>query len=274
MNDLRASVLIAAYEHCDFLRRTLIGFTRQSVEDFEIVVCDDGSGPGVRDLVGSFDSTFAGKVSHCRHEKAGFRKCRILNEGVFRSKADYLIMVDADCIPHSRLVEEHLVSRKKGAYLVGRRVQLGPGFTERLGDDVIRSGRLESVLFTLLPAVLRGEARHIEAGIRIPSWLRGSGARNVPLLKGCNFSCWKGDIETINGFNEDFVTAGGGEDDDVERRLRLAGVTGRSIKHAAVCYHQHHPIVPRGVAGAELCKALAKEGRSTCERGLNLHVAR
>ena len=92
--------------------------------------------------------------------------------------------------------------------------------------------------------------------------------RRQNVLLGCNFSCWKADLERINGFDEEFTTPGGGEDTDVERRFALADVRPLSVKHRAICYHQWHPLVPRGPAGAELCRRRAAEGRATCPHGL------
>jgi hypothetical protein len=40
-------------------------------------------------------------------------------------------------------------------------------------------------------------------------------------LVGCNFSCFKSDLEKINGFDEDFSMPTTGEDTDIERRMRL-----------------------------------------------------
>jgi glycosyltransferase involved in cell wall biosynthesis len=266
-NNLRASVLVAAYEHSDFLRRTLLGLGRQTASDFEVVVCDDGSGPEVRKLVDGFQQSLQGRLKHCRQEKAGFRKCRVLNKGILSAATDYLIFLDGDCIPHNRFIEEHLHMRSPGAYLVGRRVQLGYDLTARLSDEDIRSGELEFFLQTLLPAALRGELRHFEAGLYLPSWLRWIAGSKVSLLKGCNFSCWKSDMVRINGFNEDFVTAGGGEDDDVERRFRMLGLQSRSVKHTAICYHQYHQLVPRGARGG----TPVEEGSVECAHGLKQH---
>lgn len=267
--DMNISVLVATYEHPDFLRRTLRGFSGQTAQNFELIICDDGSGPEIGGVVSEFLPCFAGRLTHCRHTKSGFRKCRILNEGILAAKTDYLIFIDADCIPHRRFTEEHMLCKAPGTYLVGRRVQLGKKLTAKLAGTDFDSALIESAWRTLIPWLLRGQVRHMEAGIYLPTRLRMNS--NPPPLIGCNFSCWKSDMVRINGFNEDFVTPGGGEDDDVERRFRLIGLHGRSVKNAAMCYHQYHPRVLRGTRGGDLCKALAERGGATCERGLGQH---
>jgi glycosyltransferase involved in cell wall biosynthesis len=269
--EMNASILVATYEHPDFLRRTLLGFSRQTVQNFELIVCDDGSGPEIERVISGFLPRFSGRLTHCKHAKSGFRKCRILNEGILKTRTDYLVFIDADCIPHSRFMEEHLLCRASETYLVGRRVQLGEKLTAQLADDDVASGRLESVWWTLLPWLLRGQIRHMEAGIYLSSDSQTNGSPKAPPLKGCNFSCWKSDMTKINGFNEDFVAPGGGEDDDIDRRLRLIGLRGKSVKNAAICYHQYHKLVPRGATGGELCRLLAEQGIAICERGLRQH---
>ncbi len=243
---IKASILIAAYEHVDFLRRTLLAFSMQTSGDFEIIVCDDGSGPGVGQALSEFRSSFSGRVLHCRHEKNGFRKCAILNEGIIRSAANYLIFADADCIPHSAFVEQHLAFRESGCYLVGRRVQLAEELTAQLTDRWITKRRLERLWTTMLQRAIRGELRNMEEAIFLPGWRRLRRSTTVAPLQGCNFSCWKPDMFRINGFNEDFTSAGGGEDDDIERRFQNIGLRARSVRNAAICYHQYHPLVPRG----------------------------
>lgn len=57
---------------------------------------------------------------------------------------------------------------------------------------------------------------------------------------GSNFSLEKKLIEGMNGFDENFIGPGYGEDTDVERRLRLFGAKVKSIRNLAVQYHLYH----------------------------------
>ena len=264
-----ASLLIAAYNQGEFFRRTVMGLRRQTVSDFEVIVCDDGSGPEVESIVKEQASETATPIHHLWHEDRGFRKCEILNRGVLQSSSDYLIFLDADCIPHRRFVEEHIRCREAGKFLTGRRVELGEAITSRLTDDMILSGSLENIVITGLPYLVKKEIRHLEYGIYFPRWARNLGDGGDTALLGCNFSCWKDDFEKINGFNEDFLTPSGGEDVDVERRFRLMGLLSKNVKHGTITYHQHHPI-DHSVRGDKdhLCKRLKEEGAIVCQRGL------
>ncbi|MFO7871238.1 MAG: glycosyltransferase [Kiritimatiellia bacterium] len=268
-----ASLLVAACEQIQFLRRTLLGLVRQSFGDFETIICEDGSDPGVRKLAEGFGSRLPGGISHVWQEDEGFRKCRILNEGICRSSSDYLIFLDADCIPHARFVEGHISERERGRFLAGRRVMLGAGMTAGLADDYVSNGHLDRLWMTGTPKALSGKLRHYGAGVFFPKWLNSLVAGGNIHITGCNFSCWKSDMQAINGFNEDFVTPGGGEDTDIERRFLLSGLNSRSVKHRAVCYHQYHAAASRS-ASSKLYRRLAGEGEIQCARGLNLHKSK
>jgi hypothetical protein len=61
-------------------------------------------------------------------------------------------------------------------------------------------------------------------------------------MLGSNFSAWKHDLVAINGFDELYNGPGCGEDSDIEFRLSLIGVTGKSLRNLAVQYHVHHPV--------------------------------
>jgi glycosyltransferase involved in cell wall biosynthesis len=74
------------------------------VRGFELVVADDGSGPDTRAIVERFGA------AHVRQENTGFRKARIVNEAVRRSRGRTLIFSDGDCVPPAEFVEAHLAA--------------------------------------------------------------------------------------------------------------------------------------------------------------------
>lgn len=265
---MQASVLIATYNQPEFLRRTLLGMARQTTDAYEIVICDDGSGPEIGAVLDEWRGTYKTELRRVTQEDRGFRKCRILNAGIRESRTDYLIFLDADCIPHRGFVEAHLRCRREGAYLVGRRVQLSARYTDRLTDRAVLAGCVQNVWLAGLPDAFTGKLRHLEAAVRTPHWWwRLAGARPLA-LKGCNFSCWKSDMQAINGFDEEFVTPSAGEDTDVERRFLLLGLQSVSVKHRALCYHQYHPLLPRGTEGLARYERLKENREVRCEHGL------
>ncbi len=263
----RASILLAVYNAVDVLRLTLRGLARQSETDFEIVLCDDGSGPEMDALVRDITQHQRHAVVHVRQSDDGFRKCRALNLGVRAAHAPVLIFLDPDCLPHRRFVEAHLREQRPGTMLAGRRVQLGPDLTAALQrHPTSLYHRLESPRKIAWWGVT-GRVRHATAGIYLPPRLRSRVPDRPLALKGCNFSCARHDLERLNGFDSSFNMPGGGEDTDLERRLLAAGLTTRSVKHAALCYHLYHPVRPR-TGAHELCQRRAAEGHMESPDGL------
>ena len=269
----KASLVIAAYNHVEFVRRTLHALLRQSEGNFELLIADDGSGAELAELI----ATMRRRGLHIRHfwqPDDGFRKCRLLNHAVLAAASDYLVFLDADCVPHRHFIRNHLRLRRRGEFLVGRRVQLGPRLTGGLGESSEALAACESwarLCWRAHVSQRDPQTRHLESGFYLPAWLGGRGG-GAPGLKGCNFSCWRSDLVAVNGFNEAFETTGGGEDTDLDRRLLLLGCRPRSVKHACLCYHQYHRLLERSPEGMALCHALALENAPRCELGLDQHT--
>ena len=89
---------------------------------------------------------------------------------------------------------------------------------------------------------------------------------------GRNWGVAKKNLIAINGFDEDYILAGVGEDTDVEWRLKGLGLKGKSIKNKAIVYHIYHP---RNYSESDVQKniRLLKQkqlaGNISCLNGLN-----
>ncbi|PJA98865.1 MAG: Chondroitin polymerase, partial [Ignavibacteriales bacterium CG_4_9_14_3_um_filter_30_11] len=108
-----ASVIISFYKNIEYLNLVLAGFERQSENDFEIIIADDGSDENVIKQIEELSTEFPFRVIHIWQEDKGFRKNKILNQAVVSSNSDYLIFIDGDCVPHSKFIEEHLSAKSK-----------------------------------------------------------------------------------------------------------------------------------------------------------------
>src|SRR5262249_44329126 len=90
-------------------------------------------------------------------------------------------------------------------------------------------------------------------------------------LQGGDFSIWREDYERVNGFDENFC-GWGGEDYDLGRRLRRAGVRLASVLRWTRSYHVWHPVdvtkpdVPRQTRNANHLRRKGKLIR--CRNGL------
>ena len=124
----------------------------------------------------------------------------------------------------------HLLFARKGYYIKGGRVNIGPKLTAKLCStqqyiqpnfftrDLIRR---ENSIRCLLLAGLLATRRKTAPGL------------------GCNMSYWKEDVVRINGYDEFFV-GWGGEDYDLAMRLRQLGKKKIALKFAAIGFHLWH----------------------------------
>jgi glycosyltransferase involved in cell wall biosynthesis len=230
------SLVIAVYGHEDFLERIFVSLERQSFEDFEVVLADDGSGPRMAELVARWQGRLRHPILHAWQENQGFRKTVIVNRAVAQSRGDHLVFIDGDCILHHRFLERHHRRRRPGQAHSGRRLMLDGALTARIGLEDVRSGRLERPSFWW---------RHVEAhdrrnGFYAP-WLyglRGGFGGRYEIL-GSNFSLPRAAFLAVNGYDERIVGRGL-EDVNLKARLVNAGVAVRSIAQEAIQYHCHH----------------------------------
>ncbi len=70
------SIIVTTYNRPDALEAVLRGLTRQSDENFEVVVADDGSAPETAAMLKSWQSGLRQPLTHVWQEHRGFRACR------------------------------------------------------------------------------------------------------------------------------------------------------------------------------------------------------
>ena len=234
------SLIIAVYNRPDFLEKVFLSLANQTLSDFETVVADDGSGPEVAECIGRYSSRFARPVRHVWHRHNGFRKTAIVNRAVREALAGYLVFIDGDCILHKRFLESHYRHRARHAALGGRRVMLDRGITEQLSNGDIASGRIERPWFWWThcdPA----DRKH---GLYVPFLFALSNLRKKGYsMYGSNFSLFKDDFCSVNGYDES-ITGRGVEDDNLRERLKLNGVAIKSVTREALQYHLFHESAP------------------------------
>lgn len=225
------SVLIATYNRPGSLRLVLKALNIQSVKGFEVLICDDGSGPETREMVKAISPDLGYDIRYVRHEDKGFRKAMILNRGILASRTDYLLFLDDDCLPHSRYVESHLRRQSPGALVFGKFVKVGPALVRLITDDVIQRKGLEKPPFFTPPK---------KAGLMLnrlrfyKHLLQNNPLR--PKLYGANFAVGKASLYAVNGFNEDFE-GWGYEDNDLRLRLVNSGVRMKEAITGAIVFH-------------------------------------
>jgi glycosyltransferase involved in cell wall biosynthesis len=270
MKTFPVSLVISFYNKIEYLKLIFAALERQTFQDFEVVIADDGSRAdvvaGIREMMDSSPL----QVQHLWHEDLGFRKTKIFNEAVRKSRSPYLIFMDGDCIPHRRFVEEHYRNSQPQVLLAGRRVYLSEKLSARLTQEKIRAGYLEgSFLVALLADGIFGRSSHVIKGIYVRNgMLRDFLNRSMKGVLGSNFSVHKADLEAINGFDERYQAPAVGEDSDIELRLMWNNVKIRMVKNNAIQYHIHHKKLPRPEQNLRLFEIVKREKRSFTPYGL------
>lgn len=250
----KTTVVISFYNKVEYLKLVLAGFETQSHKDFDIIISDDGSRSDVIEQLMVLIAESPLKISHIWQEDKGFRKNMMLNKSTQMAQGDYLIFVDADCIPHHRFVEEHLQHAQRGVCLTGRRVNLSERITQKLTVEKIKIHYLEKIGFTLFFDQLFGKSSHVERGWYFQSkWMRAwINSRHNRGILGCNFSIFKEDLLKVNGFDERYVAPSIGEDSDLQFRLELANIQIKTLFNIANQYHLYHKLLPRTVENEAL----------------------
>jgi len=238
----KVSLIVSFYNKIDIFKLVLAGLERQSFKEFEVIIADDGSKVEVVNELRQIISSSKLNIIHLWHEDLGWRKNIALNNAIIKSKADYLVFIDGDCIPHKHFIKEHYLARQQNVMLAGRRVYLSERVSRILKPAYVKHGFLENLFVPLMIIDrLLGKGSYIEYALYIRSkWLRKKINNKDRGILGSNFSIHKQDILAINGFDERYTSPYLGEDTDLEYRLRLNGIKVKTLKFLAIQYHFYH----------------------------------
>lgn len=251
------------------LKLVLAACARQSFMDFETIVADDGSGPEVRSVVQDAQQKYAFPIVHLWHEDKGWRKNTMLNNGIRSARGEHTVFIDGDCLPARDFLLDHWNEHEPNKVLLGRRVETSARWTNEITLERVQSGAFEHVGWRELLDGLKGDSLRVEDGIRIPSRvLRGLLLRDVNGMLGSNFSAATRDLEAVNGFDELYDGPGCGEDSDIQYRLSLIGVTGKSLRNLAIQYHLFHPATKTSQACWDRFQHVKRMRKPRCTHGL------
>ncbi len=251
----------------------LAGLSRQTEKNFEIILCDDGSGSATAAVLEQFRARFLFPILHVWQEHQGFRKSKILNEGIARSSGKTLIFLDGDCVPDMDFVRDHLDRQEEGFYCAGRRVELGQNISNSLNAAQVSEGYFDRFNFRLISSFLFEDSEHLQRTYRVThpllrKWMK---FEMVDDLKGCNFSVSREAMEAINGFDESYEGYGR-EDTDVELRLQHLGLRIKSLKGVALQYHVWHERLGFTPGNEQRLELVRTQRIVRCEKGLAGHT--
>lgn len=269
IEDFKATVSIAFYNRLDVLKLTLAGLERQSEQNFEVLILDDGSKEDVVKEFKEYADTLPLKIKHLWHEDLGFRKNRMLNWCLHHGMSDYHIFLDQDCIPHKEFVREHTLNQETKTVLCGRRMEFTGFVSKMLTPERVRNGFIEWNLWWIIPAISYMKDNNGPKGI----YLRSKALRKLATARprgilGCNFSTWKQDLIAVNGFDIRYEKPTIGEDTDIEFRLRKNGIQMKSVANLAVQYHVWHKLTYTPDENRQLYAEVERLGLAKTQHGL------
>ena len=215
------SLIVAVYKRPDALEKIFCSLQRQVFTDFEVVVADDGSPSAIADCIASWQTRVQFPIKHVWHEDVGFRKTIIANRAVCEAGGEYLVFIDGDCILHHRFLDDHWRRKEKGAVLAGRRVMMNAKAASCCTLDTITTGSFEAPLQWLI-----GSEKHTaQYAFRIPFLDPIRNRRRSDFFTlGSNFSLYRSDFFSVNGYDERIIGRGM-EDDNLHARFCAAGGT-------------------------------------------------
>jgi glycosyltransferase involved in cell wall biosynthesis len=232
------SVVITTYNRSDALLAVLDGLTRQTDQNFEVIVADDGSSLEHQQLIFESQSARTLRVIHVWHPDVGFTASSIRNRGVANSCGKYIIFLDGDCVPEVDFIARHKLLGQEGVFVNGSRVLLSADLTQGVLAGVESlCGR--SPWFWLTQRFL-GRANKLSGLIRLPDGsFRVRRTFSLKGIRSCNMGVWRSDFERVDGFDESFV-GWGHEDADFVLRLHHSGVARKNGFCATEVFHLWH----------------------------------
>lgn len=236
---MRLAVILSTYDQPEWLRKTLWGYARQTHDDFEVLIADDGSGPETRAVVEEAWRKYPSlELRHVWHPDTGYRKCVILNRATLAARAEYLIFSDGDCIPRDDFVATHARLAEPGVFLSGGAVRLPAAVSEAVTEEDVVRGRAFDPGWLAARGFDPGRHRlRLLTGDFWPTILDALSPTGAT-WNGNNASTWRQLVLAANGFEHEMGY--GGQDREFGERLANLGVKGRRVRHRAVAVHLEH----------------------------------
>jgi len=269
-SSLSISVIVTTYEEPDNLSFVLRALARQDRMPDEVLISDDGSSDATRDALRQIAGELPfGRLVHVWQPHQEFRASRSRNNAIHLCRGDAVLFLDQDTMPHRNWMSTHVRNLKPRTVCLGSVLDLTEAQVELLSVDQVTSGSFETIHDSECMVTLRQRQRSYVAyallrrvGIRI---------KNRPTLRSCNIATWRADLARVNGFDEAYV-GWGQEDNDLGRRLYMAGVRPVGLIDQALVSHIAHPRRYSDWKQGTNVERYRKEiTHFACETGLSAH---
>jgi glycosyltransferase involved in cell wall biosynthesis len=227
---MRISVAVITYNWPEALQRVLAALAVQSELPYEVIVTDDGSQPGTRELLERIALDYPVRLVHLWQPDDGARMSRARNRAIAAAQGDYIILLDGDMVAERHFIADHRAFARRGCFVQGSRV---------LTDAMLTRRMLEQKL--VMPGFFSRGIERRRHTLRIPAlarWYATPGTKRRG-IKSCNMAFWRDDLLRVNGFNE-AMTGWGREDTELAARAFHAGLLRRELRFSALATHLYH----------------------------------
>jgi len=232
------SVIVTTYNRADALEAVLRSLARQTDQDFEVVVADDGSTAATAQLIDAWKAKVGHRLEHVWHADRGFRAAEIRNRAILAARGAYCVFLDGDCLARPDFVAIHRHLAEPGWFVTGNRILL----SRELTAQVLREN-LSPEAWSFAGWIAerwRGGVNRLSALLRLPLGpLRRLRRHAWCGARSCNLAIWRADLDRVDGFDADY-SGWGKEDSDIIVRLLHAGVRRKDGTFATGVIHLWH----------------------------------
>lgn len=114
------TIVVCAHNECDNLKKLIPELLNQNYPDFEIIIVNDRSTDDTLDLLATYSQGKIKTITIKNTPENFNHKKHALQQGIEAAKHDYILVTDADCMPHSSFWISEMISSlptKKGIVL-------------------------------------------------------------------------------------------------------------------------------------------------------------
>jgi GT2 family glycosyltransferase/glycosyltransferase involved in cell wall biosynthesis len=224
----KVTIIIPTYNRAENLQHCLDSLALQDHPAFEVLICDDGSTDGTRDLVIAYGDRL--NLQYLWQPHDGFRAGAARNMGLKQARGTFTILLDSDLIVPTTFVSAH-VAALEAEPAIGVN-----SYVYRTSGPVDVSGVAYEELGEALKDVLIADHRD-----RYNLFDRPDAVEEAYFLDSNAISFRTKDLIALQGFDEAFV-GWGHEDTDLGYRMGARGFKLRLLKDGAVAYHLFHAV--------------------------------
>ena len=273
-NNLKCSIIISVYKDTDSLDLILESLINQTIIPNEVIISEDGNSKEMVEYVKVAKDKYKKlDIVHLYQEDIGWRKNIALNRAIVASKYEYLIFIDGDCVPFDDFIENHIMQASKKIVLAGKRVELGDQITKEIRSKKLTVSKLTNNYWLYAIKLIKDKTRHLEDILHISykSFFAPFVKKEVNYIIGCNWSAFKEDILSINGFDETYALPSVGEDVDLGWRFRGLGIELKSCRYNANIVHLYHKKrfdSSQGIINNAILKKNFDANKFVCDNGI------